>query len=88
MVRNGALIYVAHPDTGIDPAVHTRYTESDIDLDSVPLNGGVLLRTLSLSSDPYIRWRMRKPHIQSFVPPIHIADPYVCNYSAILTRIN
>ncbi|EKM57160.1 uncharacterized protein PHACADRAFT_208298 [Phanerochaete carnosa HHB-10118-sp] len=75
MVKNGALIYVAHPEKNIDPAVHTRYVEGEIDLDKIPLNGGVLLKTLYLSSDPYIRYRMREPHLSSFVPPIQLGDP-------------
>lgn len=75
MVKNGALIYVAHPQKGIDPAVHTRYVEGEIDLDNVPLNGGVLLKTLCLSSDPYIRYRMREPHLPAFAPAIHLGDP-------------
>jgi hypothetical protein len=37
-----------------------------IDLDTVPLNGGFLVKTLVLSSDPYLRGRMRDVSIQSY----------------------
>ena len=38
------------------------YDESEtIDLDTVPLEGGVLLKMLSFSIDPYLRHRMIKP---------------------------
>ena len=74
-IKNGTLIYVAHPEKNIDPAVHLKYVEKDIDLDTVPLNGGVLIKTLYLSSDPYVRYRMRDPKVDSFVPPIALGDP-------------
>ncbi|EKM57159.1 uncharacterized protein PHACADRAFT_208297 [Phanerochaete carnosa HHB-10118-sp] len=76
MVKNGALIYTAHPEKNIDPAMHTRYVEGEIDLDKVPLNGGVLLKTFYLSSDPYIRYRMREPHLASFVPTLSGIDNF------------
>ena len=74
-VRNGTAIYAAHPEKNIDPAVHIKYVEREIDLDTVSLDGGVLLKTLYLSSDPYIRYRLRDPAKDSFVPPVHIGDP-------------
>ena len=36
-------------------------TTQTIDLDTVPLNGGFLLKTLVLSIDPYLRVRMCDP---------------------------
>ena len=38
------------------------YEESEtIDVDAVPLDGGVLVKTLALSIDPYMRRRMVHP---------------------------
>ena len=34
-------------------------TTEKIDLETVVLNGGILIKTLELSIDPYIRGRMR-----------------------------
>lgn len=49
------------------PGKTTVYDESQtIDLDSVPLNGGVLVKTLVLSIDPYLRGRMRSPEKKSY----------------------
>ena len=76
-VKNGTVIYAAEPDKHIDPEVHTKYVENEIDLDNVPLNGGVLIKTLYLSSDPYMRYRFREPDVPEFCPPILIGDPYV-----------
>ena len=41
-------------------------TTQTIDLDTVPLNGGFLLKTLVLSIDPYQRGRMRNPTKKSY----------------------
>ena len=75
VVKNGAAIYVSHPEKNVDPEVDIKYVEGEIDLDNTPLNGGVLLKTLYVSSDPYILYRLRDPATDSFVPPVLIGDP-------------
>ncbi|KAG6917866.1 hypothetical protein DXG01_000636 [Tephrocybe rancida] len=50
-------------------------TSSTIDLENVPLDGGVLLKTLVLSVDPYLRGRMRSPETKSYSPPFTIGEP-------------
>ena len=43
------------------------YDESStIDLDNEPLKGGVLIKTLVLSVDPYLRGRMRPAEKKSY----------------------
>ena len=69
-IKNTALIYVSEPDGFIQPGVHLKVVEKEIDLANVPLNGGVLLKTLVLGSDPYLRYRMRDPKVESFCPPL------------------
>lgn len=75
MVRNRSLRYVSRPEKSIEPAVHFKLVDDEIDLDNVPLNDGVLLKTLYVSSDPYIRYRMRDPDVSMFCPPIQLGDP-------------
>jgi NADPH-dependent curcumin reductase CurA len=41
-------------------------TSETIDLDTVPLNGGFLVKTLVLSIDPYLRGKMRSPEVKSY----------------------
>ena len=49
------------------PGQTTVYDESQtIDLETIPLNGGFLVKTLVLSIDPYMRSKMRDPSIQSY----------------------
>ena len=77
--KNGTLLYVKHPGPGqIDePGVHTQYVEEDVNLDTIPLNGGILVKTIAISSDPYLRYRMRDPSVPSFVPPFNLGMPCV-----------
>lgn len=70
MVKNGTVIYVAAPVGQIVPGETVKYVEEEIDLEHVPLNGGVLIKTFALSSDPYMRYRMRDPAIPMFCPAL------------------
>ncbi|KAK7047624.1 hypothetical protein VNI00_006392 [Paramarasmius palmivorus] len=61
-VRNARVLFAEIPDDNAypEPGKTTVYdTTQTIDLDSVPLNGGFLLKTLVVSVDPYMRGRMR-----------------------------
>ena len=43
------------------------YDETEtIDLENAPLDGGVLVKILVLSIDPYLRGKMRKAEIKSY----------------------
>lgn len=75
MIKNSAVIYATHPTGQIVPGETVKYVEGEIDLESVPLNGGVLVKTLSLSSDPYMRYRMRDASIPMFCPPLLLGKP-------------
>ena len=83
MVKNGALVHAAHPEGNtIDPAVHTKYVEGDIDLEHIYLNVGTLLKMLYVSTDPYIRLRMRDPSVLFFIATISLGEPYVpCRFA-------
>jgi len=62
------------------PGKTTVYDASQsIDLDTVPLDGGVLVKTLVLSIDPYLRGRMRDPSIESYAPAFIKGEP-LTNY--------
>lgn len=74
IVKNRCLVYAqpAKDQTHIEPGVHLKVVERDIDLDNVPLNGGTLIKTIAVSSDPYIRYRFRDPSIDTFCPAIPV----------------
>lgn len=51
-----------------EPGKHVTYDTSEtIDLETVSLNGGVLVKVLYLSIDPYMRGRMRPESVASYV---------------------
>jgi len=86
VVTNGRIIYVSH-QTGLpEPGVHTKYVEEQLDTDTVPLNGGVLIKTLAISSDPYLRYRMRDPSIPFFAPPFVLGQPLDNSVVGVIAR--
>jgi NADPH-dependent curcumin reductase CurA len=55
--------YSGYPEPGKTTVYDTTET---IDLQTVVLKGGILIKTLELSIDPYMRSRMRAPEIESY----------------------
>ncbi|KAK0189999.1 hypothetical protein F5146DRAFT_647302 [Armillaria mellea] len=79
-ITNGTLLFNEIPQGYPEPGKTTVYTTAQtIDLENVPLNGGILIKTLVLSVDPYLRGKMRDPSIESYSPPFHIGQP-LTNY--------
>lgn len=77
VVKNGTVYYVNQPSGQIDPSTTVKYVEEEIDLDNAPLNGGVLVKVIALSSDPYMRYRMREPdnNHAAFCPALVLNQP-------------
>ncbi|KAF9035370.1 NAD(P)-binding protein [Hymenopellis radicata] len=79
-VQNAVVTFAEIPAGYPIPGRTTVYNANNtIDLEKVPLNGGILIKTLVISIDPYLRGRMRDPNIASYVPAFLIGDP-LCNY--------
>ncbi|KAI0725229.1 NAD-P-binding protein [Fomitopsis betulina] len=77
-VRNGRVLFNTIPAVGSYPVPGKTVVYDDsqtIDLESIPLNGGFLVKTLTLSIDPYMRGRMREPHVKSYAPPFLVGEP-------------
>jgi len=63
------------------------YDESEtIDLETIPLNGGALIKVLELSVDPYFRGRMRDPSVKSYSPPFTLGQPLEGNGVGVVLR--
>ncbi|KAH9918933.1 NAD(P)-binding protein [Epithele typhae] len=77
-VANKTLIFKEWPGKGFPvPGKTMVWAESTIDLDTVPLNGGYLVKALVVSIDPYLRRRMN-PGIADFViTSFNLNDPIV-----------
>jgi len=66
-VQNGRVIFNEVPTGYPDPQKTLVYDTSEtIDLESVALNGGILVKTLVVSVDPYFRGRLRSPENKSY----------------------
>ncbi|KAF8588262.1 NAD(P)-binding protein [Ramaria rubella] len=69
-IRNACIIYQGIPSGSIVPGETTRYDDTPtIDLEEVTLAGGFLVKLLILSSDPYLRGRMRDLKMKSYIAP-------------------
>lgn len=73
MVDNKTVIFKKVPEGLPVPGEHIVVETRAFDLDAVP-SGGLVVEVLSLSLDPYLRYRMRRPD-----DPAPFADPFVLN---------
>ncbi|CAE6373690.1 unnamed protein product [Rhizoctonia solani] len=74
-IANRSAIYNSVPD-GYPILNETIILGIDtIDLESTPLNGGVLVKSLWLSIDPYLRERIRDPSVKSYAPGYQLGKP-------------
>ncbi|KAJ6550185.1 hypothetical protein B0H19DRAFT_1378803 [Mycena capillaripes] len=75
-VTNARVLFAAIPKEFPVPGETTVYDTSEkIDLDGCPLNGGLLIKTLVLSVDPYMRGRMRRPEEKSYAEAFTLGAP-------------
>lgn len=76
IVTNGRLLFNEIPIGYPEPGTTTIYDDSKtIDLDNVPLDGGILVKTIALSIDPYLRSRMRDPQVKSYASAFIKGEP-------------
>jgi NADPH-dependent curcumin reductase CurA len=75
-VRNGRLLFNKVPQEFPIPGETTVYNDSElIDLENILLNGGILVKTLHLSVDPYFRLRMQGVDGRSYSPSFTLGKP-------------
>ncbi|KAJ7169192.1 hypothetical protein C8R43DRAFT_1155645 [Mycena crocata] len=75
-IQNGRVLFNSVPESYPIPGETTVYdTSKTIDLETVPLNGGFLVKTLILSVDPYFRGQMRAPEKKDYVPGFQLGAP-------------
>ncbi|EIM81800.1 alcohol dehydrogenase [Stereum hirsutum FP-91666 SS1] len=75
-VRNSRIIFNEVPNDFPVPGKTVVYDESpQIDIDNIPLNGKVLVKTLVLSIDPYLRNRLRPADVPGYLPAFALGEP-------------
>jgi len=75
MVQNNTLLYAQLPEGEVVPGTHLKKTTPELDIDSVSLDGGFLLKSRALSLDPYLRGRMRKEEKKSYNQAMQVGKP-------------
>ncbi|KAJ7119346.1 NAD(P)-binding protein [Mycena crocata] len=86
-VRNGRVLFNSPPEDYPVPGTTTVYDATEtIDLENVPLNGGVLVKVLVLSVDPYMRGRLRAPGKKSYMPGFNLGYPLVGGGIGVVLR--
>lgn len=85
-VSNKSLIYKAPPAPGTYPEAgkHLVVEDRPLDIDNADLHGGILVKVLYTSFDPYLRGRMRDPNVWSYSPAFTADTPLV---SAIAGKV-
>ncbi|KAJ7214040.1 hypothetical protein GGX14DRAFT_444869 [Mycena pura] len=75
-ITNGRVLFNAVPEDYPVPGKTTVYDTSEtIDLENAPLNGGILIKVLLLSIDPYMHGRLRSPEKESYMAPYTLGQP-------------
>ncbi|KAJ6574378.1 alcohol dehydrogenase [Mycena capillaripes] len=75
-ITNARVLFGAIPKDFPIPGETTVYdTSQKIDLETVPLSGGFLVKTLVLSIDPYMRGRMRAAEVKSYADAFILGAP-------------
>ncbi|KAI9065187.1 NAD-P-binding protein [Trametes sanguinea] len=75
-VKNGRYLFNEVPTGFPEPGKTTVYDDSEtIDPDTVPLNGGFLVKVLVLSIDPYLRGKMRDAKQKSYSAAFELGKP-------------
>ncbi|KIW11084.1 hypothetical protein PV08_10383 [Exophiala spinifera] len=73
--KNRALIFTK-PPTGMPvPGEHVTVKDVGFDLDAPAPENGMVLETLYVSLDPYLRGLLRDPSIKSYMPAVPLGSP-------------
>jgi NADPH-dependent curcumin reductase CurA len=75
MVQNKGLIFAKIPEGVPKPGEHLKVEARDFDENTTPPSGGIVVKNLYASFDPYQRGRMRSPEIKSYTPPFTVGEP-------------
>ncbi|KUI72198.1 Zinc-type alcohol dehydrogenase-like protein PB24D3.08c [Cytospora mali] len=84
---NKTFIFKQVPNGFPVPGEHLTTEDRPIDLDAVP-EGGLVVKNLVASFDPYLRGRMRDSNTKSYVPPFEINGPVVNSCAAKVLKSN
>jgi NADPH-dependent curcumin reductase CurA len=74
-IKNGRVYFNEIPTGFPEPGKTVVYSDDEtIDIETAPLNGGFLVKTIALSIDPYLRSKMREPDTPGYVSAFRIGE--------------
>ncbi|KAL1847521.1 hypothetical protein VTK73DRAFT_10340 [Phialemonium thermophilum] len=85
MTANKTLIFKKVPEGTPVPGEHLAVEDRPIDIDTPP-KGGLVVKVLYASFDPYLRGRMAPANTKSYTPPFELGGPFVNNIVAEVVR--
>lgn len=88
MVSNKQVHYTGIPTTYPEEGKHMKVVETFIDLDAELPDGDVILKTLEISVDPYMRGRMRDPTTESYIPAFELNQPMTGDTMSVVVKSN
>ncbi|KAI8639585.1 hypothetical protein BD408DRAFT_421188 [Parasitella parasitica] len=88
MVSNTKIIFAEIPTTYPEEGKHMVVDKSEIDLEAEIPQGSILLKTLCLSVDPYMRGRMRDSSVKSYSPAFTLDQPMNGHVMASVLKSN
>ncbi|KAH8926695.1 alcohol dehydrogenase [Atractiella rhizophila] len=74
-ITNKQVLLKAHAEGAIREGEVLEMGSVSLDLDQVSLNGGILVKTLAVSVDPYMKGKMRPPQVKSYSPSYEVGKP-------------
>jgi NADPH-dependent curcumin reductase CurA len=75
-IQNAAVIFAEIPTGYPEVGKHIKYVKDrTIDLDTVDIEGTIVIKNLVISIDPYMRGRMRSAERKSYSPPFVLDQP-------------
>jgi NADPH-dependent curcumin reductase CurA len=75
MVQNTQVIFSKVPEKYPVVGEHMTINEADIDLQAEIPQGSILIKTLLISIDPYLRGRMHDASVKSYTPAFAMGQP-------------
>ncbi|KAI8888421.1 NAD(P)-binding protein [Backusella circina FSU 941] len=88
MVKNTQVVFSKVPEKYPVIGEHMTVNETEIDLDAEIPQGSILVKTLVLSVDPYMRGRMRDASVKSYSPAFALDQPMNSHVMALVLKSN
>lgn len=74
-VQQESIDFLEIPHGAPIPGKTIKRVVQEVDIDAVPIQGGIVVKAKAFSWDPYMRPRLRDPKIQSYSPAFKLNEP-------------